>query len=51
LAKVVAQRAIKTLAKCSDAKVILRLFRQPHSDYKMWGRLQHIPSYCTLSYI
>ena len=26
--KVVARRAIKTLAKCSDAKVILRLFGQ-----------------------
>ena len=32
LPKVVARRAIKTLAKCSDAKVILRLFGQPRND-------------------
>ena len=32
LSKVVARRAIKTLAKCSDAKVIFRLFGQP-----LWG--------------
>jgi len=32
LPKVVARRAIKTLAKCGDAKAILRLFGQ-----SLWG--------------
>ena len=39
--KVVARRAIETLAKCSDAKVILRLFGQLPAGEILTAYLKH----------